>query len=210
MGVKPYLIDMNDAGPASGAYVITGTTNVADPVFTTSAAHGLAVGDRITVFGIAGATALNNTATNPFWVVDATPTTTTFTVNDVNGANPGAPGAAGTGGFLMNLSKQFLSEVAGAAGAIISRGNLMTGKTSVNGILDASDMTPAFPSVTAGADPAEAIILARARALHGDASDLADTAVRLIHFIHEGTGFPYSGAGNNVDVTFAAAGIVEL
>lgn len=208
MGARPILIDMNDAGPAAGAYVLSGATNVADPVFTTAAAHGLAVGDMVTIWGMTGATALNNTVNNPRWVVDAVPSSTTFTVNDEAGNNPGAPGAVGSGGFLMNLSKSFLSEVAGVAGCIISRGNLLTAKASTNGVLSAANGL--FPSVAAGADPAEAILLVRARALHTDASDLADNAQRLIHFIHEGTGFPFSGQGNNVDLIWASQGIVEI
>jgi hypothetical protein len=70
----------------------------------------------------------------------------------------------------------------------------------VNGVLDAADGL--LPSVTAGADPAEVLVIARARALHGDGSDLADGSIRNIFFIHEGTGFPYSGAGNNVDIVW--------
>lgn len=208
IGVRPYLLDLNDAGPVAGAYTITGVTNVVDPVVTTGGNHGHAVGDRITMHGIGGSTGLNNTPAIPYWVVAATPAANTFQVDDPDGAAPAAPGAYTSGGFLMNLSKQFLSEVAGLAGAIISRGDLLIGKVSTNGVFDASDGL--FPSVTSGADPAEAIVLAMARTLHGDAGDLADTAVRLIHYIHEGTGFPYSGAGNNVDLIFAAAGIFEI
>lgn len=67
---------------------ITGVTIANPAVFTTSAAHGLSVGDRISITGIAGPTALND-----HFYVNSTPTATTFTVkvNNVALSSVGMP-----------------------------------------------------------------------------------------------------------------------
>jgi hypothetical protein len=68
---------------------ITGVTNAASAVVTTSAAHGLGVGDKVTIAGVVGSTGVNGT-----WVISAVGSTTTFTVPV--GAAPGAYTSGGT------------------------------------------------------------------------------------------------------------------
>lgn len=68
---------------------ITGVTNAASAVVTTSAAHGLGVGDKVTIASVVGATGVNGT-----WVISAVGSTTTFTVPV--GAAPGAYSSGGT------------------------------------------------------------------------------------------------------------------
>ena len=57
---KVYLVDMEDAGPSAGAWKISSISTgalsggYADVTVTTSAAHGLAVGNKIAIFGNVG------------------------------------------------------------------------------------------------------------------------------------------------------------
>jgi hypothetical protein len=76
--------------PTTGA--ITGVTNASPPVVT-SVAHGLAVGDVVTIYGVGGATGANDT-----FRVSAVGTVDTFTVQTLAAANPSAPGVYTSGG----------------------------------------------------------------------------------------------------------------
>lgn len=78
---------------------ITGVTNVASAVVTTSGAHGLGVGDKVTIAGVVGATGVNGT-----WVVSAVGSTTTFTV--AVGAAPGAYSSGGTVSAVATAAAQ--------------------------------------------------------------------------------------------------------
>lgn len=183
--IKAVLIDMNNAGPAAGAWVITAVTNTVNPTITTSAAHGLAVGNLVDIFSVGGATGVNG-----IFAVASVPTTTTFTITLA-----AAPGAYTAGGFIANLFKTYLSEFAPVAARTSTSGALTT-KTSASGVADAADAV--FAAVT-GAQ-SEAIILVRAAALDTDPSDLADTAQRLIAFIDTATGLPVTPGGSNITV----------
>jgi hypothetical protein len=193
--MKLVLVDMNDAGPTPGAWVITGVSNIATPVITTSQNHGLAVGDRITIGGVGGATGVNSTSANPYWDVATTPSGTTFTIGAV-----GAPGAYTSGGYLANLETQFLSAFVPSGGRL-GVSPVLTGKAAPKGILDANDLSPAWTGIADAADIAEAVLLVRTAALPGD-TDLADTAQRLVFFMDTGTGFPIDPTGNNINFAF--------
>ena len=67
---------------------ITGVTNLANPTITTNTAHGLSVGQSVTISGVVGAAGVNGT-----WTVTAA-TATSFTIN-----NPTVPGAYTGGGI---------------------------------------------------------------------------------------------------------------
>ena len=183
--IKAVLVDMNDAGPALGAWVVTGVSNVANPTITTSAAHGLAVGNVVAIFSGGGAAGVKGN-----WVVASVPTGTTFTIAAA------APGVYTSGGFIANLSLTFLSEFVPAGGRIATSAALAS-KTNSGGVLDAADVV--FASVTG--DPSEAIIIVRAAAADADA-DLADTAQRLIAFFHDGAGLPVTPGGSNINITW--------
>lgn len=85
----PALEALGWTAPTSGS--ISGVTN-ANPPVVTSAAHPLAVGDIVTVYGVVGATGVNGT-----FRVSAI-ATNTFTLQTLAAANPGAPGAYSSGG----------------------------------------------------------------------------------------------------------------
>lgn len=70
------------SGPAGGSSVnLTAITNANPGVFTTSAAHGLSVGNAVTFQGVQGMTQLNGNN----YVINTVPTTTTFTIADTAG-----------------------------------------------------------------------------------------------------------------------------
>lgn len=60
--------------------MITGVTNVANPVITTDCGHGLAPGAVIVINGVVGASGVNNCGPTPVWSVAAVPSPTTFTI----------------------------------------------------------------------------------------------------------------------------------
>lgn len=257
--LKALLVDINDCPPSNaGGWIITTHNNSATATITTSAVHGLTVGDVITIKTVAGTpptvatstaysvgavvssgtkryravkggtsaasapsyptndgdyvvdgtvvwladgpntnSILNDGAWDPrgfasgTWPVNTTPTTTTFTL-----VLPNAPGTYTSGGFLANLSKQFLSEFVPSGGRISTTPTL-TSATITNG--NASAANTSFPTVTG--DPAEAMIIVKAAALTTDA-DLADTSQRLIAYFDSGPGLPYTPNGGNFDITF--------
>jgi len=78
---------------------ITGVTNAASAVVTTSGAHGLGVGDKVTIASVVGATGVNGT-----WVISAVGSTTTFTVPV--GAAPGAYSSGGTVTAIASAAAQ--------------------------------------------------------------------------------------------------------
>jgi hypothetical protein len=83
-GDKLILMDVPKVG------VITGTSNATPDVITASAAHGLLVGQNITIQGVLGDLAVNGS----FYVL-TTPSTTTLTIS----ATPGGAAIAGTGAY---------------------------------------------------------------------------------------------------------------
>lgn len=68
---------------------ITNVSNVANPTITTTTAHGLVVGQMVSIASVVGATGVNGT-----WTVLTVPTTTTFTITLASG--PGAYSSGGT------------------------------------------------------------------------------------------------------------------
>src|ERR1043165_6582138 len=74
-------------GVALSALTITGATNASPIIITTSIAHGIADVSVATIAGVNGNTAANNTASNPYWVVERVTNTTLKLRNSVgNGA----------------------------------------------------------------------------------------------------------------------------
>jgi hypothetical protein len=168
--LKIVLVDMNDAGPTAGAWVITDVSEVVNPTITTNAAHGLAVGNRVEIFGVGGADEVNDV-----WYVDTVPTTTTFTITL---ATP--PSTYISGGYVANLNTEFLSGFVGVGGRI-GTSIPLSSVTVTNGVFDCADLTGVNKITTAdGADPVEAFLLVRTAVLSGD-TDLADSAQRLVY-----------------------------
>jgi hypothetical protein len=84
---------------------ITGVTNSTSPTITTSSAHGLVVGNMVTIASVGGATGVNGT-----WAVASVPSSTTFTVTLTSTA--GSYTSGGTVNFANAL--QFVSVFAAA------------------------------------------------------------------------------------------------
>lgn len=187
--LKCYLIDLDQAGPAAGAWVITAVTNAVNPTITTQVAHGLVVGDRVAISGVVGAVGVNGN-----FDVLAVPTSTTFTVTAA------APGAYTSGGRLMNLSKTFVSEISVVAAARVAVSAALTGASGANGVFDANDTQfPSVPALAVGNNQAEGVVIAAVAPTTGAADD-ALSAQRLIHWMDSGSGFPITPNGNNIDL----------
>jgi hypothetical protein len=101
-GDKLILADV----PVTG--VISATSNASPDVITTTAAHGLQVGDKITITGVTGDTAVNGS-----FYVNTVPSTTTLTFS----ATPGGAAIAGNGAYV---SGGIYTANAGDAGAVRS------------------------------------------------------------------------------------------
>jgi len=67
-------------GIATPGFAIGTGTSVGTVTYTTTSAHGLAVGDTVTILGIVTGTAASIGSPNGFFVVSSVPSTTTFTV----------------------------------------------------------------------------------------------------------------------------------
>ena len=70
-------------GNVLNEFSITGITAANPGVVTTSAAHGLAVGEKVTITGVKGMTQVNDIT----FTVKTVPSTTTFSLSDAVGAN---------------------------------------------------------------------------------------------------------------------------
>lgn len=79
---------------------ITNVTNVSTPTITTSANHGLSIGQLITIHGVVGATGVNNNSTDRTWRINTVPTLTTFTIVKNDNSTVSAPGAYTSGGTV--------------------------------------------------------------------------------------------------------------
>lgn len=86
-------------------HVITGATNAIPIAITTSLAHGLQTGDRVTVASVGG-----NTAANGDWTV----TRVSATVYTLNGSSGNAAYTSGGTGHVTGLYKASLSLTSGA------------------------------------------------------------------------------------------------
>lgn len=201
--VTAILIDCNNAGPSAGAYKITGVTNADPSTITTQAAHGLAVGDEVEIFSVGGAVGVNGVQ-----IVNTVPTSTTFTVDLAS-----APGAYTSGGFILDLSITFESELAVASNSVISTVEIPTsGRSKTNGVLDLPDATfSAVSHPTGGSVQAWAIV--KAGPTPGGASDAA-SARRLIIAQTPATagltGLPATPNSTNLNLTFSAQGVGSI
>lgn len=76
-----WLVDFDDTLASKAPSVISAITQADPGVITTSAAHGLAVDDIISIYDIVGMTELNNR----MFAVNAVPSTTTLSLIDIDG-----------------------------------------------------------------------------------------------------------------------------
>ena len=78
-----WLRDFDDTLYALAPSTISGITQADPAVLTTSSAHGLSVGDIVSIYNITGMTELNNRT----YKVATVPTTTTLTLIDLDGSD---------------------------------------------------------------------------------------------------------------------------
>lgn len=209
--LSAFLIDMDDAGPAPGAFKIrsityTGTTVTVETGTSGAAvAHGLSVGDRFDLLGAAVITNVNAER----WTVATVPTSTTFTF--IATTTPTGTHTANTG-YIADLSLEFLSSFASAAsGGRVSEIEIPTsGRTTTHGILDLPDVL--FTGVP-GPDIVELLLVVKSGNTPGGASD-AEGAQRLIMTQHSATpgftGLPVAPNGGNLAFSFATQGSGEI
>lgn len=173
--IKFVCVDADDY-----ASLVSGVSNTADPTITTSAVHGLVVGDRVAIFGVAGATGVNAN----FDVVTV-PTTTTFTVTLA-----AAPGVWTAGGYVAKLSGDLnLSSI--PAIARVATSAALTSKTVTNGVADAADLT--LTAVTG--DRFEIVIIYKDTGV--------ESTSRLLAHLDSGTNLPITPNGGDVLVQWA-------
>lgn len=130
--IKIQLLD-----PTTYGLTVTAATNASPIDVTTSAVHGLAVGDEVIISGIIG-----NKAANGVWKVASVPTTSRLTLNRPDGGTTMGSGAYTSGGYLIKLSKdEFLSDI--PSGARLSLSAALTTKsltvTTTGLVFDADD-----------------------------------------------------------------------
>jgi hypothetical protein len=161
--IRAYLVNADAAGPAANSRRVTAQTNVAAPVFTTGANHGLSVGDWVVLNGH------NPSTLNGVWQVATTPAANTFTLTGV----PGSPGAMVAGGFLVNLNAANASVEAPSGARAAVGGTRLTSKTNANGQLSAAVIT--WSGVAGGPDTYDYVLLARTHATDGSGPDATET-----------------------------------
>jgi len=105
-----------------------------------------------------------------------------------------------TGGatqYSYSNTHQFVADV--ASGAIVARSNALTGITFTDGVLNASNLTPAFPTLSG--QPFEMVIV------YVDSG--SDATSKLIVAFDTATGLPLIPAGTDVNIQWGA-GIIKL
>lgn len=101
--------------------------------------------------------------------------------------------------YAFSQTHEFLSDVPVASRISTTTANLSS-KTFVDGMFDAANLVPAFPSVT-GTE-------SEALGLFEDTGDEATSS--LICYIDTGTGLAITPDGNNIDINWGVAGIFGL
>lgn len=99
--------------------------------------------------------------------------------------------------YTFNAAHQFISDVTGAGGTLVGSQTLGS-KTVTNGVFDAADTT--FPSVSAGA-PIPGLLIYQSSAVGGGA-DVAATAQRVIAYIDDYTGMPFTPTGVDIIINY--------
>ncbi len=187
--IKFALVDVQDVAQARP---ITAATN-ATPIQITSATHGLATNDFVSIFGVGGNT--NANGHRRVTVIDAN----TYTLQDpVTGANIAGNGAYTSGGFGIDLmDAEFVSDIAGAA--IVARSGNLASKTTTNGVFNSAN--PSFTAVTG--DPCEILLL-----FLDTGSDATSPLIAVIDSFT--SGMPVTPNGGDINLTLSASGILQL
>lgn len=172
---------------------ITAATN-ASPSVITSTSHGFSNGDRVSISGAVG-----NTAINGRWKV-ASVATNTFQLQDIiSGAAVNGNGTFSGSCYVINLSTlQFRSSIDSGARAATS-GNLAS-KTFTLGVFSFAVIT--FTAVTTG-QTSQAVIFF-------DDTPATDATKPIIGLDDAATGLPVLSNGGDITYTPNASGFGEI
>ena len=101
-------------------------------------------------------------------------------------------------GYTYSSAHQFVSDVTGAGGTLVSTSAAMSGKSVTNGVFDAADVT--HSGVAAGA-AITGILVFQSSAVTGGA-DLAASAQLVIAWLDTGTGLPVTPNGGDITIAW--------
>lgn len=187
--LKGILVDCTAMTQSSKFRTITAATN-ASPSVLTSAAHGFSNGDRVSISGATG-----NTAINGRYQVASVTTNTFQLVNIVTGAAINGNGTFGGTCYAWNLTlNQFLSHIDSAA--IISTSGNLGSKTFTLGVFSFAVIT--FTAATTGKTCAAVIIY--------DSTPSTDATRPLILVDDGASNLPVLTNGGDVTYTPNASG----
>jgi hypothetical protein len=105
--------------------------------------------------------------------------------------------------YTFSAAHKFLSDVTTAGGVLavtLAASPALAGKSVTGGVADASDLSPAYAAMTAGA-AVTSILLVQASAVTGGA-DVAATSVRLIAYLDTGTNIPFTPNGGDINIAW--------
>lgn len=108
---------------------LSGISQANPGVFTTTGAHGLTVGQLVTISGVVGMTQVNGNT----YVVNTTPLTTTFTVIFQGSALNTTSYTAYTSGGTVTGAATGVAEEITTAGALTLTGGVLTGTGATTG-----------------------------------------------------------------------------
>jgi hypothetical protein len=108
---------------------LSGISQANPGVFTTTGAHGLTVGQLVTISGVVGMTQVNGNT----YVVNTTPLTTTFTVIFQGSALNTTSYTAYTSGGTVTGAATGVAEEISTAGALTLTGGVLTGTGASTG-----------------------------------------------------------------------------
>lgn len=100
--------------------------------------------------------------------------------------------------YTFNSAHKFVSDVTGAGGILHVTSSALAGKTTTNGIADATDFS--YTAVTTNASN-HYLLVYQSSAVTGGA-DVAATAQRLICWLDTGTNLPVVPNGGDVNIVF--------
>ena len=126
---SPKLFGRTSANGSTTPSSLSGISQANPGVFTTTGAHGLTVGQLVTISGVVGMTQVNGNT----YVVNTTPLTTTFTVTFQGSAlNTTSYTAWSSGGTVTGAATGVAEEIT-TAGTLTLTGGTLTGTGATTG-----------------------------------------------------------------------------
>jgi hypothetical protein len=126
---SPKLFGRTSANGSTTPLSLSGISQANPGVFTTTGAHGLTVGQLVTISGVVGMTQVNGNT----YVVNTTPLTTTFTVIFQGSALNTTSYTAYTSGGTVTGAATGVAEEITTAGALTLTGGVLTGTGATTG-----------------------------------------------------------------------------